>query len=178
MKMDVIMDFVKTFQSKRHSVLLQDEDFLKAASANDFCLLSKSIQLWLKKRASLIVEAMKQTERFLAPSIAATPTLFQPSNELFQMLEDSEILHVIHSLQKDPTHKDVVQAIFQLTLWSGLRPASEILFYDAMAFLQGHQRKKKVSSPKIFQWIVCFFHWSSYMTRLIYHVKLPSPPRL
>ena len=174
MKMDVIMDFVKTFQSKRHSVLLQDEDFLKAASANDFCLLSKSIQLWLKKRASLIVEAMKQTERFLAPSIAATPTLFQPSNGLFQMLEDSEILHVIHSLQKDPTHKDVVQAIFQLTLWSGLRPANEILFYDAMAFLQGHQRKKKVSSPKIFQWIVCFFHWSSYMTRLIYHVKLPS----
>ena len=174
MRMNTVLKFVEAFKRSEPTFLIEDEVVLNSLDTNELPILSKAINLWLKKRARMILDVMQQTEGFLDASSPMTSTLFHYNNGTFDMTEKSEVLPVIYSLQRDPTLSDVVKAIFIMTLWSGLQPDSQSLFLEFFGFVRSLQKKKRAPSSKFFHWIMCFFHMFSHMTRLVFHVKLLS----
>jgi len=179
LRMDDILQFWTTFQSIRPLPLAVDESFNKALCLGEDVI--PHINEWLKMRSRAIYDAMKETEGFLDAETKRTPTLFQPVNGSFHMTEESEILPILTSLMREPSRKDVIHAIFQLTLWSGFHHYSEDLFQTVLTTLQSRQKKMRISTPMMFQFILCYYHWSAHMTRIVYqaqvqpHVKRSSP---
>lgn len=170
LRMDDILQFWTTFQSIRPLPLAVDESFNKALCFGED--LIPHINEWLKKRSRAIYDAMKETEGFLDAETTRTPTLFQPVNGSFHMTEESESLPILSSLTREPSRKDVIHAIFQLTLWSGFHQYSEDLFQTVLTTLQSRQKKMRISTPKMFQFILCYYHWSAHMTRIVYHAQV------
>ncbi len=179
LRMDDILQFWTTFQSIRPLPLAVDESFNKALCLGEDVI--PHINEWLKMRSRAIYDAMKETEGFLDAETKRTPTLFQPVNGSFHMTEESEILPILTSLTREHSRKDVIHAIFQLTLWSGFHHYSEDLFQTVLTTLQSRQKKMRISTPMMFQFILCYYHWSAHMTRIVYqaqvhpHVKRSSP---